>query len=58
MAIGKQVGKLVSLTDGQGTRPTATGFGEEAITAAERGPNYGSLAATANGYPAEPSFKA
>jgi len=56
MAIGKQVGKPVWLTEWQRTRPTATGFGKETITAAERGPNYSSLAATVNGYPVATFF--
>lgn len=56
MAVGKQVGKPVWLTEWQRTRPTATGFDDKPIGAAERGVDYSSLAPTVNAYPVATFF--
>lgn len=56
MAIGKQIGKPVWLTEWQRIRPSGSGFGKEAITPAERGIDYSSLASTVNGYPVATFF--
>lgn len=51
VATAKEMGKPVWLTEWQWVRPSGSGFGQQAITPAERTPNYASLAPTVNAAP-------
>jgi Cellulase (glycosyl hydrolase family 5) len=51
LALGVRSGLPVWLTEWQRLRSSASGFGNEKITAADRGPDYASMAATVREYP-------
>jgi hypothetical protein len=51
LALGAKTGLPVWLTEWQRLRTGASGFGKEKITAADRGPDYASMAAAVRGYP-------
>jgi hypothetical protein len=51
MALGKETGLPVWLTEWQRLRTSASGFGKEKIMAADRGPDYASMAGTIREYP-------